>query len=167
MRKFMRLAASLLAASVLFTGCNAGSGGHGGWYEEIVDFYQDGYTTHDWSEETTLIYASPEQKTALYNFGYLATDIDGDGTDEFLVGRLNTSPTMFTNLYIWHNDLHEGTCLLGGTIYLCGDNLIRMDQGDGTTVYYSFNSSSNSFSYRTDVTNAQPMSYTLTPFDVT
>ena len=159
--------AVLLTAAILLTGCIPRKKAPSDWYQDVIGFYEEGFKTGDWSRESTTMFASSEQKTELYRYGYLLIDLDGDGTDELLIGKPSAGPTTFTNLYVWHNDLEEGMCLLSGTIYLCNNNIIRMENYDGTSVYYEFNSESNSFSIRSDITLQSPVHYDLTLFDLT
>lgn len=166
MRKVRVLLTVALSSTILFTGCMKLHKAPDGWYEDVIAFYEEGFKTGDWSDESSTLAVSSEQKTELYRYGYLVIDLDGDGSDEFLVGRLSGGPTVFTNLYIWHNDLEEPICPLSGTIYLCNNNVIRMDDFDGNSDYYEFNSESNSFSIRSDITMANPLHYDLTLFDL-
>ena len=156
---------TVFIVAVLLTGCITVRKAPSDWYNEIIDFYQTGYTTGVWDETTTRS-ATADQKSRLYTYGYLIHDIDGDGTDEFLVGVPSAGPTRFTNLYIWHNDLEEGMCLLQGDIYLCEDHLIRMDNSDGTSTYYTFNSRNNCFTPQNDITTSTPRHFDLTLFNL-
>lgn len=165
MTRFTKLTATLMTA-ILLTGCIATKKAPSDWYNEIIDFYETGYSTGVWDETTTRS-ATADQKSRLYTYGYLIHDIDGDGTDEFLVGVPSAGPTRFTNLYIWHNDLEEGMCLLQGDIYLCEDHLIRMDNSDGTSTYYTFNSRNNCFTPQNDITSSTPQHFSLSFFSRT
>ena len=105
-------------------------------------------------------------------FGYYLTDLDGDGTDEVLIGIVDDSEaTKFMELCIWHNDFGAYNPMTNGNgyyFYLCEDGIIRNDTWYGSktkTEYMKYDSEENSWPIIEPETPPKPLKCTLVPFD--
>ena len=121
------------------------------WYDATIDYYREGFKT-GWKNEKPDLYILDELKEKDKKFGYLLRDLDGDGAPEVLIGIIDDSnETKFTDVIIWHKDFGAHRSLNTGDgyyIYLCDDNVLRMDSwyGSETNISYMiYNSENNSF----------------------
>ena len=141
------------------------------WYTESLNYYQEGFACN-WSNEEDDYYIIDELKDPDTEFGYLLRDLDGDGANELLIGIIDDAPeTKFTDILIWHSDIGPFRILSGGDgyyIYLCDDNVIKMDKWYGSqtlTDYMEYNSDNNSFTILDPAPAVTPGKYELTPFN--
>ena len=120
------------------------------WYKETLEYYRQGFAS-GWKNERADLFVCDEMKSTDYKFGYLLTDLDGDGTDELLIGFDDGEVTKFTDVYIWHSRLGAFRIMASGGgyyVYLCDDNILREDYWYGSqtkTQYLDFNSKNDSF----------------------
>ena len=148
--RLIRITAVILLLS-LFTGCSAGNGIPDKWYEETIEYYRNGIK-NGWTSEKRGLELSEYLRERSDHFGYLLTDLDGDGADELLIGIIDGSEeTKFTDLIVYHRDLKAWRLMSAGGgcyIYLCDNNVIRFDSSYGSQIekkYYTYNSAGNSF----------------------
>ncbi|MCR5528724.1 MAG: hypothetical protein K6F49_05865 [Saccharofermentans sp.] len=111
------------------------------WYQMTLRYYKEGYSS-SWSNERPDLKVYDVLKNRPSKSGYLLTDLDGDGDDELLIGFTDIAgATRFTDIYTWtrsdgaHRALTRGD---GCYIYLCADNVIRVDSFSGTDVVSQF-----------------------------
>lgn len=138
----------LLTAVFGLSGCSATKDE---WYKDTIEYYKKSVKTGVEGTDSQLsVPAEIKGKGDL--IGYLLIDLDGDGRDELLIGyNSGGGVTKFTNVIVKHSDLGPYSLLTGANgyyIYLCQDNIIRVDSwyGDDTKIeYMKFNSRSNSF----------------------
>lgn len=121
------------------------------WYDVTLETYREGFAEH-WRGGDAGLNISDEKKDPDNEFGYLLRDLDGDGAPEVLVGLIDDSAeTKFTDIVIWHRDLGARQVFSTGEgyyIYLCDNNVIRMDSWYGSetrTQYMVYDSSDNAF----------------------
>ena len=122
------------------------------WYNDVLDYYKMGFSTN-WRNENSKWYISDEMKSGKDEYGYLLKDLDGDGTDELLIGIIDdATETRFTDIFILHRDFGPTrsfhTMGEGYYYYLCEGNLIRSDSWYGSKVeteYMKYDSENNSF----------------------
>ena len=149
-----RMIINLMAAGlamVFFCGCEFKPPIPADWYEVTLDYYKTGFET-GWANEDPSVWISDEMKDPDNSFGYLLTDLDGDGADELLIGLMDDSEvTKLTDIYIWHRDIGSFRIMTGGEgyyMYLCEGNVVRVDSWYGSetkTEYMTYDSSDNSF----------------------
>ena len=141
------------------------------WSKNAIEYYRNGIKNGFANEERSLS-VSPYLKDKSKQFGYLLRDLDGDGVDELLIGIIdNGIDTKFTSVVVRHSNF-GAYCLLsagnGNYIYLCSQNVIRMDSARGSateTIYMKWNSRSNSFPHVPDGEGKYlPMKWELTAF---
>ena len=137
------------------------------WYESTLSYYRQ-EIANDWKNAGDF-YVPSEYTDKNNKIGYLLRDLDGDGTDEFLVGIIDgASETRFTDVYIWHPDIGPYRSFSNGDgyyIYLCDSNIIRNDSWYGSETridYMQYNSDNNSF-LNVDG-GSMPRKYDLTEF---
>ncbi len=111
------------------------------WYQMTLRYYKEGYSS-SWSNERPDLKVYDVLKNRPSKSGYLLTDLDGDGDDELLIGFTDIAgATRFTDIYTWtrsdgaHRALTRGD---GCYIYLCADNVIRVDSFSGADVVSQF-----------------------------
>lgn len=111
------------------------------WYQMTLRYYKEGYSS-SWSNERPDLKVYDVLKNRPSKSGYLLTDLDGDGDDELLIGFTDIAgATRFTDIYTWtrsdgaHRALTRGD---GCYIYLCADNVIRVDTFSGADVVSQF-----------------------------
>jgi hypothetical protein len=121
------------------------------WYESTLDYFKEGFN-NGWKNENSKFFISDELKDSSIKFGYALIDLDGDGIDELLIGIMDgAEETKFTNLIIKHRDFGPTQSFSTGEgyyMYLCDDNIIRMDSWYGSetrTEYMEYDSKNNSF----------------------
>lgn len=138
------------------------------WWSETIKYYTDGYT-NDWANERSDLPVSDEMKNKDNKFGYLLRDLDGDGTEELLIGYADDEKeTRFTELYIWHTDFgarRTFQCGDGYYMYLCEDNIIREDSWRGSETemrFMKFDGESNAMTIIEK--QGTPQKVELTPF---
>ena len=138
------------------------------WYRETLQYYRDGFAD-GWKSEREGLMIADEMKDEENRFGYLLTDLDGDGTEEVLIGYMDDADeTRIIDVFIWHSDrgafriLHAGD---GYYIYLCEGNILRMDEWRGSetdTRFMRYQSKDNAFLILDE--EAKPLKLTLTAF---
>ena len=151
MKKYKILLAALLAGIVLALCVHGYMLAPKDWYRMTVRYYQDGYAS-GWANERVDIKVYPVLKNRPAKSGYLLTDLDGDGDDELLIGFTDIAgATRFTDVFVWNRKdgaYHALTRGEGCYIYLCADNILRVDTSDGVQIhsrFLRFNHKSNSF----------------------
>lgn len=165
MKKVIKLYALMLALVFVLTGC--GRKIPKNWYEGNINYYKEG-VKDKWVNVDSDYYVCEEYKKE--KLGYLLKDLDGDGTDELLIGIIDdSSETKFTDIIIYHNDFGPTRVFSAGDgyyIYLCDNNIIRHDMWYGSetkTEYMKYNSKENSWPVID--TKALARKYDLTPFE--
>ena len=140
------------------------------WYKSTLEFYGNGIK-NGFTDEPRNLHVAEELKNSAYKKGYMLYDLDGDGTDELLIGLIDGgSYTKFTSIIVYHSDLGPYCLLSGGGgyyYYLCASNVIRGDSWRGSeteTRYMTFNSKSNSFTIIDGEGKYMPMKWELTEF---
>ncbi len=127
-----------LSFGMIFATTGCGKKAPDNWYEEVRQYYQDGFDD-GWTHNVTQIVMKEEYKDKSLKFGYYIIDLDGDGTDEFLIGYDNgTKPTIFTDVFIYHSDFGPHDIFSGGNdiiYYLCDDNTIYEEFYMGSVPY--------------------------------
>lgn len=168
MKRTALLAMPVLIIAMLVSGCTSGSKAPKDWYEETINYYKNGINTN-WSGDTMKVHLSDDIKNTSNDLGYLLIDLDEDGSDELMIGMNDGSAeTKFLDVYVWHSDLGAFQILTGGDgyyIYLCGNNVIRMDTWYGSetkTEFMKFDSSNNAFLIVDE--QGFPRKVELTPF---
>lgn len=168
MKKFTKIIALTAAAALSLSACVGRPKVPEDWYKKTIQYYTDGFSD-GWKNEKPDLDVAEEMKDPSKQFGYLLKDLDGDGTVEVLVGVIDDSPeTKFIDLYIWHSDIGAFRIFHSGDdyyMYLCENNIIRMDSWHGSTPeirYMSFNPENNSFKILDQT--ATPQHCELTPF---
>ncbi len=138
------------------------------WYNETLKYYSDGFAD-GWSDEHADLRIADEMKDGANKFGYLLRDLDGDGAVEVLIGFMDDADeTRFIDVFIWHSDIGSFRILHAGDgyyIYLCENNILRMDKWYGSktlTDYMKYDSSDNSFRILNET--ATPQKCELTAF---
>ena len=137
--------------SLVFTlaGCS-GKRAPKDWYKETLNYYREGFAS-EWKNERADLFVCEEMKDSDYKFGYLLRDLDGDGTDELLIGFNDGDVTKFTEVYIWHSRLGSFRIMASGGgyyVYLCDGDILREDYWYGSqtkTRYLEFDSDNDSF----------------------
>lgn len=151
MKKYYKFLIPLVAVAII-VGCVHGfTRAPKDWYYMTLRYYQDGYSC-GWSNERVDIKVYDVLKRRPSKSGYLLTDLDGDGNKELLIGFTDIAgATRFTDVYTWTRS--DGACHTltkneGCYIYLCTDNVIRVDSSNGietSSRYLRYNHRSNSF----------------------
>jgi hypothetical protein len=167
MKRMHKCTAILTISALLISGCSF-SPKPATWYEPTLDYYKEGFES-GWANEDPKLFISDEMKDTGNSFGSLLTDLDGDGLNELLIGiKDDSDETKFTDVYIYHSDLGPYRVLSGGEgyyIYLCDDNVIRMDSWYGSETeikYMSYDSNDNAFLIIDS--GSKPGKYELTDF---
>ncbi len=167
MKRMHICTAILTISALLISGCSF-SPKPATWYEPTLDYYKEGFES-GWANEDPKLFISDEMKDTGNSFGYLLKDLDGDGLNELLIGiKDDSDETKFTDVYIYHSDLGPYRVLSGGEgyyIYLCDDNVIRMDSWYGSETeikYMSYDSNDNAFLIIDS--GSKPGKYELTDF---
>ena len=165
MKKVIALYALMLVLLFVLTGC--GRKAPKNWYEGNINYYKEG-VKDNWEHVDSDYYVCEEYKKE--KLGYLLIDLDGDGTDELLIGIIDdSSETKFTDIIIYHNDFGPKRVFSDGDgyyIYLCDNNIIRYDSWYGSetkTEYMKYNSDDNSWPIID--TKALARKVELTPFE--
>ncbi|MCR4779721.1 MAG: hypothetical protein K5876_01355 [Ruminiclostridium sp.] len=169
MKRISSCIVMLAVMALALTGCSGRSEIPSDWYNETLEYYSDGFED-GWSNERGDLNIADEMKDEDNKFGYLLRDLDGDGSVEVLIGYMDaTDITRFIDVFIWHRDMGSFRILHAGDgyyIYLCENNILRMDKWYGsktTTDYMKYDSSDNSFRILDDET-AEPQNCGLTAF---
>lgn len=135
MKKTLMKAVAILILLPVVTGISSCSKGPKDWYNATLEYYTEGFSS-GWANEEDDMSISDEMKDPGNTFGYLLTDLNGDGIDELLIGLVEESGfTKFTDIIIWHTDLGAYrviSCGNGDYCYLCNDNVIMQDSWPGT-----------------------------------
>lgn len=138
------------------------------WYSGTLDYYREGFET-GWKNEDPKFNVPYDMKDPANKFGYLLTDLNGDGADELLVGIIDDSEeTRFLDVVIWHSDIGAFRIFSAGDgyyIYLCDENVLRMDSWYGSetkTDYMVYNPEGDTFINVDD--GSKPRAVELTPF---
>lgn len=167
MKNIIKITAAVAMITAVLTGC-AGQKIPDNWYNKTLDYYSEGLS-NNWANERDDLDVSEEMKDSSNKFGYYLKDLDGDGTDELLIGIIDDlDETRFIDLYIWHSDIGSFRILHAGDdyyIYLCENNIIRMDSWHGSTPeirYFKYDSGNNSFHVLD--TESKTLKVELTPF---
>lgn len=119
------------------------------WYKSTLDYYAEGVKT-GWANENNVDNegtglgweVADEIKDPNNDIGYLLVDLDGDGTDELLIGfNDGSNATKFTDVVVFSfgtgaNRLMNGTN--GYYIYLCASNVLCDDSWYGSETQRSF-----------------------------
>ena len=150
MKRFTKIFLVAMTLAFVLTGCG-GSYVPEDWATENINYYKVGFKDQ-WKHEDSDYIICPEMKDPNTKFGYLLTDLDGDGGDELLIGIIDDAKeTKFCDLIIYHKDLgptRSFSCGDGYYFYLCAGNVIKMDSWYGSetkTEYMKYDSSGNSF----------------------
>ena len=136
-KRFKMFVAALLVITCLAC-CGTEKDIH--WYESTLDYFKEGFN-NGWKNENSKFFISDELKDSSIKFGYALLIGIMDGAEE----------TKFTNLIIKHRDLGPTQSFSTGEgyyMYLCDDNIIRMDSWYGSetrTEYMEYDSKNNSF----------------------
>lgn len=151
MKKTYKLLAAGLAAIVLCGVLRSCLMAPKDWYQMTLRYYKDGYGC-SWSNERPDLKVYDVLKNRPSKSGYLLTDLDGDGDDELLIGFTDIAgATRFTDIYTWtrsdgaHRALTRGD---GCYIYLCADNVLRVDSSNGAVIisrFFKYDHKSDSF----------------------
>ncbi|MBR3306927.1 MAG: hypothetical protein IKI75_06715 [Lachnospiraceae bacterium] len=149
-KKTLTLMVSAAAMAVLLTGCGKPRIPKD-WYEATLDYYREGFSS-GWKNERDDLFIQEDLKKGSGDYGYLLRDLDGDGANEVLIGFNDGSDaTKFCDVYIWHRDfgaMRVFTCGEGYYMYLCNDNVLRMDSWRGSETeirYMVYDSGDNSW----------------------
>ena len=164
MKKRIMLGALIMAVAFTLTGC--GRKAPDNWYEEIVNYYKDG-VADNWTHVDSSFNIPDDYKKE--KMGYLLKDLDGDGTNELLIGIVDdSSETKFTDVFIYHKDFGPTRSFSTGDgyyMYLCDSNIIREDYWYGSetkTQYMKYDPESNGFPVIDS--GSLPRKHELTPF---
>ena len=121
------------------------------WYSVTRDIYIDSFA-EGWSGDNSDISPGEEYTDKSKKFGYYLVDLNGDGSDEFLVGYDDgTNPTVFSDIYVWHPDFGPLRIMQGAAdvhYYLCSDKCIKEDVewgANSSTRYMKYNKDETSF----------------------
>jgi len=159
-RLFTKVILAAALAAVL-SGCSGKPKVPEDWYKETLQYYTDGFADN-WANEISDLYVADEMKDSSNKFGYLLKDLDGDGTNEVLIGYMDDAgETRFIDLFIWHSDKGAFRIFHCGDdyyMYLCEDNIIRMDSWYGSatkTEYLKYKPENNSFLKISEASNPQ------------
>lgn len=151
MKKYYKLLAPLLAAVVLAVSLHGCFLAPKDWYLMTLRYYREGYAC-GWSNERPDIKVYDVLKRRPSKAGYLLTDLDGDGDNELLIGFTDIAgATRFTDVFAWSRAdgaYHALSKNEGCYIYLCADNILRVDSSNGVTTmsrFLRFDHKSNSF----------------------
>lgn len=141
MNKYYKILAAVMALIVLAVGIDKYRSAPKDWYVMTLRYYVDGYAD-GWANERPDIKVYDVLKNRPSKSGYLLTDLDGDGNDELLIGFVDIAgATRFTDIYVWKRDegaYHALTRGEGCYIYLCADNILRIDTSNGVSVVSNF-----------------------------
>lgn len=159
----------LLATMMVgFTGCKSMKKQ---WYKNCLEYYKDGMK-NGFTKEFGNLHIPDELKDKNNKVGYLLRDLDGDGIEELLIGLIDDGiDTKFTNVIVRHSSLGDYSLLNGSGgyyIYLCSDNVLRVDSWYGSKTekkYMRFNSKNNSFTIIEGEGQYLPMKWELTEFE--
>ena len=167
-KKSIKVFALLMAMAFMLTGCG-GKKAPDDWYAELLQYYKDGFAD-GWQHEKDDFVICDDMKDPKNKFGYLLKDLDGDGTDEMLIGIIDDSKeTRFTDICIWHWDFGANRSFYTGDgyyFYLCDNGLIKEESWRGSETeirYMKYDGSENSFPI-VDTTGT-PGKYELTPLN--
>ncbi len=147
----MRKALTTILAVVLFAAALPGLTGcfwkrvPKKWYNKTLDYYREGLSSN-WANEdpSNGFYIGSDLKVldASREFGYLITDLDGDGNDELLIGfNDGSSTTKFTDVYVWQRGYGAYQSFTGNDgyyTYLCGSGIIAHDSWYGSQTQREF-----------------------------
>ena len=166
-KKRLRIAGVMLAVVCMLAGCAKSAPND--WYEGTLENYRMGFSS-GWKTNPANINLPEEMLSDSYKFGYLLKDLDGDGTDELLIGIIDgAEETKFTDVYIYHSDFGPFQMMNDGSgyyMYICDQNTLRVDSWYGSetkTEYMVFQSENNSFLHVDG--GSKPNHYELTPFN--
>ncbi len=158
----------LVTGAVQMTGCKRIPKD---WYKRALEFYGNGIK-NGFGEENEYLYVCDELKNPAYKKGYLLRDLDGDGTDELLIGLIeDSSYTRFTNVVVFQTGVGTFSKLSGGNgyyIHLCASNVLRVDSWYGSKTdmrYMTYDSKDASFLIIDGEGKYMPMKWELTPFE--
>ena len=151
MKKYIKFLAPLLALIVFAVSMHGCMLAPKDWYIMTLRYYQDGYAS-GWANERPDIKVYDVLKRRPSKSGYLLTDLDGDGDEELLIGFTDIAgATRFTDVFVWNREdgaYHALSKNEGCYIYLCADNILRVDFSNGVTTtsrFLRFDHKSNSF----------------------
>ena len=160
----------VLAAALLLSVC-IGTAGCGKkqkneWYKGALEYYGEGIR-NGFTENDRQLNVAEDLRDKSKKCGYLLKDLDGDGVDELLLGLIeNGIDTKFTSVVVRHRDF-GAYCLLsaggGNYIYLCADNVLRMDSYRGSE-YMTWSPKTNSVSKVDGEGKYLPLKWELTAF---
>ena len=140
------------------------------WYESALAYYSDGIK-NGFTTEYSNLDVPVELRNENIKFGYMLYELDGDGTNELLIGMIDEGDyTKFTNVIAYHRGLGPD-CLLTGSqgyyVYLCASGVLRYDSWLGSETqkdYMKFNSNDLSFTLIDGEGKYLPMKWELTEF---
>jgi hypothetical protein len=142
------------------------------WYKGALEYYGNGIK-NGFDDENQNLNVSDELKNPAYKKGYLIRDLDGDGTDELLIGLIEdgSSYTRFTNVVVFQPGVGTFSKLSGGNgyyIYLCASEVLRVDSWYGSKTemrYMTYDSKDACFVIIDGEGKYLPMKWELTPFE--
>ena len=151
MKKYYKLLVPVMALVILAVSLHGCMLAPKDWYIMTLRYYQDGYAC-GWANERPDIKVYDVLKRRPSKSGYLLTDLDGDGDKELLIGFTDIAgATRFTDVFVWNRGdgaYHALSKNEGCYIYLCSDNVLRVDSSNGVATFsrfLKFDNKSNSF----------------------
>ena len=142
------------------------------WYKDVVAFYAEGEKSR-WTYKDDKINwdVAQDLKDAGNDIGYLLVDLDGDGTDEMLVGfNDGSNTTKFTDVIVYSFGTGPNRLIGGGNgyyIYLCASNVLCEDSWYGSDTkrqFMKWNSKNGSFEVIEGEGKYLPKQWELTKF---
>ena len=143
------------------------------WYKDVVAFYSEGIKTGWANEDTNTRWeVADEIKDPGNDIGYLIVDLDGDGTDEVLIGfNDGSTATKFTDVIVFSfgtgpNRLMNGSN--GYYIYLCSSNVLCVDSWYGSETkrdFMTWDGKEHRFTVIDGAGKYLPMKWELTKFE--
>ncbi len=141
MKKYYKFLIPLVALAIILSCVCGFTKAPKDWYYMTLKYYQEGYA-NGWANERVDIKVYDVLKTRPSKSGYLLTDLDGDGDKELLIGFTDIAgATRFTDIFVWtrqDGSCHALTRSEGCYIYLCSDNVIRVDTSNGVETISRF-----------------------------
>ena len=154
MKKVVSTVLTVVMLALLIPGITGCTKPSKDWYKSTLDAYRTAIQNGSSElalESSDFVFAA-ELLDKNNEVGYMLVDLDGDKTDELLIGfNDGSNVTKFTDVYIWHSRLGAFRIMASGGgyyVYLCDDNILREDYWYGSqtkTQYLDFNSKNDSF----------------------